>query len=105
MPVAKGKKKTKRERRRFGAASPPTTQDDVPQAASDPSRQAKPARRRGWQGPLWLNVLLGVIMVVGGVVFSAIQKGGILILAAYWAVGGFYLYRAYRQYQEKRASQ
>jgi hypothetical protein len=103
MPVAKGKKKTKRERRRFGSASSTAVEVDAP---APPARASRPTRRRGWQGPLWLNVTLGVIMIVGGVIFTAINSaGGFFVLVAYWAVGGFYLYRAYRQYQEKRATQ
>ena len=103
MPVAKGKKKTKRERRRFGSASSPALSEDAPAVRT---KAAQPARRRGWQGPLWLNLTLGLVMIVGGVIFTAINSaGGFWILLAYWAVGGFYLYRAYRQYQAKRAAQ
>jgi|SRR5947209_18862130 len=99
MPVVRGKKKTKRERRRFGSVAPAVSDDQI---ATAPAAAAKPVRRRGWQGPPWLNVLVGVIMVAGGVVFARLNKGGAVILIAYWVVGGFYLYQAYRQYRKKK---
>jgi hypothetical protein len=53
---------------------------------------------------MWVNVLFGVTLVLGGPFFASIFKGGFFILVAYWILGGFYLFRAYRQYQEKRTS-
>ena len=101
MPVAKGKKKSKRERRRFGSASPAEPEDRPVQSSSS---GARPVRRRGWQGPPWLNLALGVIMIVGGVAFASLNHFNLLILIAYWFVGGFYLWRYYRQMKQKRSS-
>jgi uncharacterized membrane-anchored protein len=101
MPVAKGKKKTKRERRRFGSATPIAPNEDAGPAQG---KAAKPVRRRGWEGPLWLNITVGVIMVLAGIIFTVTSGTGIVFLVLYWAVGGFYLYRAYRQYQKKHAT-
>lgn len=101
MPVTRGKKKSKRERRRFGSGPPEVLENGQSTAREQTAKQA-PARRRGWQGPPWLNLTLGIFMIFAGLVFTIVTKGGILILLLYWLVGGFYLFRWYRQYQQKR---
>lgn len=99
MPVTKGKKKTKRERRRFGSIS---VREPGESPAPAPARAARPVRRRGWQGPLWLNATLGGVMILAGII-AVLLRQPVFILVAYWALGGIYLYRAYRQYLAKRS--
>jgi hypothetical protein len=102
MPVTRGKKKTKRERRRFGAVSSTAGEGQPAPVASRPAKPAAPRRR--WKPPLWVNVFFGVTLIVGGPFFASVFKGGFIILIAYWLMGGFYLFQAYRQYREKRIS-
>lgn len=100
MPVTRGKKKTKRERRRFGS-SVSMMQDSAPTQA--PPKGARPLWRRGWQGPPWLNLTFGLVMLGGGFVVL-ITSHAVIFTVLYWLLGGFYLFRYYRQSQEKRSS-
>ncbi len=111
MPVQKGKHKTKRERRQFGRSAPTPAPGETVTRAAAPStsdrRAAKPAVRRRPPAPLWLNVTVGSAMLVLGVFFF-VRFGvghnigqGLLLLAAYFLLGGFYLFRASRQYRAR----
>jgi hypothetical protein len=106
MPQTRGKKKSKRLRRRLGMLGGDGIETAAPPAAAQPrKRPAGPIMRRGWQPPFWVNALMGVGLVLFGVVFFFRVGGGgtqVLLLLAYCALGGFYLFRAVRQYQAKR---
>jgi hypothetical protein len=107
MPVQKGKRR-KRPRRRG-----PLTVSDMPETTE--SSSARPitskVRRRGFQPPLWVNLAFGIGMIVFGVVFTITPQKGmstqnrLLLLLAYCVIAGFYLFRAFRQYRNKRQSQ
>jgi hypothetical protein len=102
MPEQKGKKRRKPRSRGSGTAVHEVNSEAV---------AARPARpvRRGWQGPPWLNAVLGVFMLIAGVYFFAfVQKGmdirtRLLLLVAYVAVAGFYFFRAYKSYRARAA--
>jgi hypothetical protein len=101
MPVAKGKRnKGSRMRGRMGP------QEEIP--AKEPIRKTERARvpRRGWQPPMWVNLMFGTIIITAGVVFFlGFQVNGLgtgarlLFLVGYFALGGLYLGRAFRQYR------
>lgn len=81
------------------------------QTETAPTAGAEPVRpsRRGWQGPPWLNAVLGVFMLVaGGYFFLFVQKGmdltaRLILLVAYIAVAAFYFFRAYKGYRARAA--
>lgn len=114
MPEQKGKKKTKRERRRFGSLAQPPA--DTPLAiASRPEPKgsrngAKAVKRPRRQLPLWANASIGAAMIVFGI-FWAVTSGRnaglgqqLLLLGAYCAVAAVYLGKALQQYRAKRQS-
>ena len=78
-----------------------------------PSSGAKPVKpqimRRGWQGPPWFNAVLGLFMLGAGVAFFLAPSKGIsardkaLLLVGYVVLAGFYLFRAYRAYRQRKA--
>jgi hypothetical protein len=100
MPEHRGKKRRKPRSRGGGVQA---------QAAQTPG--AVPVRpvRRGWQGPPWLNVILGVFMLAAGVYFFLFVQQGmdiktrLILLVAYIAVAGFYFFRAYKGYRARAA--
>jgi hypothetical protein len=57
------------------------------------------------QPPLWLNVTLGIIMVVAGTYFTIFSPGGLgttarlILLLGYFLIAGYYFGKAYRQYK------
>lgn len=103
MPEHKGKKRRKPRStgRRSGAHS------IASEAAAAPA--AERPRRRGWQGPPWLNAVLGVFMLVAGLYFFFFVQQGmdiqsrLLLLVAYVAVAGFYFFRAFKGYRARAA--
>jgi hypothetical protein len=100
MPEHRGKKRRK-PRSRGGGEQTDTTQTP----AAVPVRPV----RRGWQGPPWLNAVLGVFMLVAGVYFFLfVQKGmdltaRLVLLVAYIAIAAFYFFRAYKGYRARAA--
>jgi uncharacterized membrane protein HdeD (DUF308 family) len=103
MPEQKGKKRRKPRSRGSGSGAHQVT------AETTTVQQSRPARR-GWQGPPWLNAVLGVFMLIAGVYFFAFVQQGmdirtrLLLLVAYIAVAGFYFFRAYKGYRARAAS-
>lgn len=104
MPVQRGKRH-KRLRNRGGFDA--DIDSDAP--AATPVRQAAtPARRRGWQTPFWINVVLGASMLVFGIFFYFLPQKGVagtqrlVFLALYFAIAVLYLGKAIRQYLAKR---
>lgn len=103
MPEHKGKKRRKPRSRGGGAGSGIAA--SVPSAAP---AQARPARR-GWQGPPWLNAVLGVFMLGAGVYFFLFVQQGmdirsrLILLVAYIAIAAFYFFRAYKGYRARAA--
>lgn len=117
MPVARGKKKTRRERRRFG--SPYVEGASTTAAAGAPVNRsaARSGRTSGSRPvkrpplPLWANTAIGTSMLVFGILFaiSAVRsKSGLisgwqpLIFVGYAAVASIYLGRAVAQVRERR---
>ena len=107
MPVPKGKQRRKpRNRIRRELSSAPVESTPIPTAKSRGSRSARPARR---QTPMWLNITLGVIMVVAGTFFTVVSPGGlgtvarIILLLGYFIIAGYYFGKAYRQYRRRTA--
>jgi hypothetical protein len=111
MPEQKGKKKTKRERRRFGVAGGDTSESDL-QSTRPASRGSgsRPVARRGFQPSLRVNAIIGIGLLVLGIFFFVtnlkhLHQGQTwLILLAYCLLAGFYLVRAVRQYRAQRQS-
>lgn len=108
MPVPKGKQRRKpRNRVRRGPVEEVTSPAPAPAGRQRAGRGIARARR---QPPLWLNVTLGIIMVVAGTYFTLFSPGGLSIparvglLVGYLAVGGYYFFKAYRQYRERASS-
>lgn len=107
MPLPKGKKKTKRERRRFGSFGDSTIVDGTPAAPQKPkSWGARPIRKGGFQLPLWANALVGIAMLLFGVVWYFTSGGAnrLVFLLLYCLVAGIYLFKAVQQYRAKRGS-
>lgn len=100
MPEHRGKKRRKPRSRGGGF-----------QTEAAPAVAARPVRpvRRGWQGPPWMNALLGVFMLVAGAYFFFFVQQGmditarLILLVAYIAVAAFYFFRAYRGYRARAA--
>jgi hypothetical protein len=98
MPEHRGKKRRKPRSRGGGAQT-----EEAPTAGAVPVRPV----RRGWQGPPWLNLTLGVFMLVAGVYFFLfVQKGmdltaRVVLLVAYIAIAAFYFFRAYKGYRAR----
>jgi hypothetical protein len=58
--------------------------------------------------PLWINLLVGPVMIIAGLWFGLLQPGPhtvwrLALLAGYVLVGGWYLYRAANQIRERRS--
>jgi hypothetical protein len=96
MPEQKGKRR-KPQRRGARSEPGPAYTEPSPQA---PERNIGRARRRAaWNAPLWINIPVGVAMLIAGIYFGLLQAGAItapriFLLVAYLAVGVWYLYRA-----------
>ena len=107
MPVQKGKRRRSRIRNRPSHYESGET-DNLPTVDEKPKRAAKPVMRRGWNPPLWVNLMLGVGMAVFGIFFFVLPQKGmgsgqrLLLLVGYFLVAGFYLFRAYRQYRQRQ---
>src|SRR5579884_359172 len=99
MPIQKEKKRRKPRSRGNGVS---TALGEIPE-----TQQAKPVKksRPRFEAPMWLNLALGIGMVVFGVVFfvisiaggSAISTQNIIILVLYLFVAALYLGKAWRQ--------
>lgn len=82
-----------------------------PAAAAAAAPGVTRVARRGWQGPPWLNAILGVFMLLaGGYFFLFVQKGmdvktRLILLVAYIAVAGFYFFRAYKGYRVRASGE
>ncbi len=108
MPVPKGKQRRKpRNRVRRDLTSTAVEPATAPAAKTRSSRSAGRSRR---QPPLWLNVTLGIIMVVAGTYFTLFSPGGLsliarlILLLGYFLVAGYYFGKAYRQYKRRAAT-
>jgi hypothetical protein len=108
MPVPKGKQRRK-PRNRVRRA--PTNESAEASSVAAPKTSAgKTMRRARRQPPLWLNILLGLIMVVAGPYFTFFTSGGlaiparVILLLGYFLIGGYYFVKAYRQYRERAAT-
>src|SRR5579872_1594839 len=105
MPVPKGKQRRKpRNRVRRDLTSEVAEPTPTPAAKS---RGSRPVGRTRRQPPLWLNVTLGVIMVVAGTYFTIFSPGGLalvarlILLLGYFLIAGYYFGKAYRQYKRR----
>lgn len=108
MPVPKGKQRRKpRNRVRRDLTSEAVEPTAAPAAKT---RNSRPVRRSRRQPPLWLNVTLGIIMVVAGTYFTIFSPGGLrlaarlILLLGYFLVAGYYFGKAYRQYKRRAAT-
>jgi len=108
MPVQKGKRR-KRPRNR-GTLEGPFEPSTAPSKSSGPDQKgsARPARRAGRTQPLWVNVVIGIGMLVLGAFFTFIvpQKGmnlavKLALFIGYCIIAAFYLSKAYRQYRAR----
>ncbi len=108
MPVQKGKRR-KRPRNRITLERPfePSTAPSKSSGA-DQKGSARPVRRAGRTQPLWVNVVIGIGMLVLGAFFTFImpQKGMSLavklaLFIGYCIIAAFYLSKAYRQYRAR----
>lgn len=108
MPIQKGKQRRKPRNR---------TRRDLDEESVVPSSQsparasaAKPVRRTRRQPPMWLNIMLGLIMVVAGPYFTIFAPGGLalpargILLLGYFLIAGYYFLKAYRQYRAKAST-
>lgn len=110
MPVQRGKKKSKRDRRRL--RGPLFDSQDESETGTSPvaSTRTRPVSRGRRPIPLWANSAIGLIMLAFGLFFYfKVQQGTntvsrLLLLLAYCAVAGFYLFRAARQYRTRRGT-
>lgn len=105
MPIQKGKQRKKPRNR---ARRDPSSEIVEPSApAVSKTRSARQVGRSRRQPPLWLNVVLGVIMVVAGTYFTIFVPGGlgpaarIILLLGYFLIAGYYFGKAYRQYRRR----
>lgn len=101
MPVQKGKKR-KRIRNRGPVEERGTLQTVTRHPATPVARPERP--RRGWgQLPPWLNVVMGGIMLLAGLLFVLPQKmstqSKLALLVGYLLLASFYFFRAYRGYR------
>jgi len=71
------------------------------------TRSSRPVGRNRRQPPVWLNVTLGIIMVVAGTYFTIFSPGGLalvarlILLLGYFLIAGYYFGKAYRQYKRR----
>jgi hypothetical protein len=96
MPEQKGKRR-KPQRRGARSVPGPAYTEPSPEPATR-SGMGRP-RRAGWNAPLWINIPVGIAMLIAGVYFGLLQSGSItgpriFLLVAYLGVGVWYLYRA-----------
>jgi hypothetical protein len=58
---------------------------------------------------MWVNVGLGVVMLVAGIYFTEIAPGGLsttarlILLVGYVGIAAYYFFKAYRQYRRRAA--
>lgn len=108
MPIQKGKQRRKPRNR----IRRETTEELAAPSVVAPSkaRSAKPLRPARRQPPLWLNVTLGLVMVVAGTYFTIFSPGGLgtaarlILLLGYFLIAGYYFGKAYRQYRRRIAT-
>jgi len=108
MPVQKGKRRKRpRNRTSLERTFEPSTAPPKSPGADD-KRSARPVRRTGRTQPLWVNVVIGVGMLVLGAFFTFIlpQKGmstgvKLALFIGYCIIAAFYLSKAYRQYRAR----
>jgi hypothetical protein len=107
VPEQKGKKRKPQRRRSSGDAGPSYTPPAQSDSSSRPERGARPVMRGRMNAPLWINLLVGPIMIIAGLWFGLLQPGAqsgwrLALLAGYLVVGGWYLYRAAQQIRARR---
>jgi hypothetical protein len=105
MPEQKGKRRKTHNRTRRAepgpAYTPPATVTTRPTTTG-----SRPIRGPRWNPPLWVNVIIGPLMVLAGIWFGWLQPGQhtaarLFLLVAYLAVGIWYLYKASVQIRGK----
>jgi hypothetical protein len=105
MPEQKGKRRKTHNRTRRAepgpAYTPPAAVTSRPTATG--SRSIRGPR---WNPPLWVNVIIGPLMILAGLWFGLLQPGQhttarLFLLVAYLAVGIWYLYKASVQIRAK----
>lgn len=105
MPVQKGKQRRKPRNRTRRELTRETVES--PNVTAPTTRARNPVRRTRRQPPMWLNVTLGVIMVVAGTYFTIFSPGGLgtaarlILLLGYFLIAGYYFGKAYRQYKRR----
>ncbi len=108
MPVQKGKRR--RRPRHRSSLERPLDSEAAPSKSSgaDHKGSARPVRRAGRTQPLWVNVVIGIGMLVLGAIFTFIvpQKGmsvgvKLALFIGYCIIAAFYLSKAYRQYRAR----
>jgi hypothetical protein len=108
MPVQKGKQRRKPRNR--VRRDPSNESVEFSGVAAPKARASKPVGRARRQPPLWLNVTLGLIMVVAGTYFTIFSPGGLgtvarlILLLGYFLIAGYYFGKAYRQYRRRAAA-
>jgi hypothetical protein len=104
MPIQKGKKRRPQRRRNQGEPGPSYTAPVT--TPTTPSGRASPIRGPRFNAPLWVNLLIGPLMIVAGIYFGLIQSKNhsgtsLLLLVAYIGIGVWYLYRASIQIRQR----
>jgi hypothetical protein len=109
MPIQKGKKR-RRPRRRGSYNDNGAVEPSAPAVPAQPKPSARPIMRKGFQPPMWVNILIGAVLCVVGIIFYLLPQKGmgsgthLIILLGYFALGGLYFGKAFRQYRAKRQS-
>ncbi len=109
MPIQKGKRNKKPRRRGLSEVTETASSAVGSSSASPVRRQTAPqGRRRGWQPPLLVNVILGFGMVIFGIVTFVIPQHGagmtqrLIFLVLYFLIAGLYLGKAFQQYRARQ---
>ena len=106
MPLQKGKKR--RKPRRHNRAYDRDFDQPEQGSRSVPAMPTARKKRGRWEAPLWLNLVVGISLLVLGILFLAFPQKGLggtsrlIILLGYFALAGLYLSKAVRQYRERR---
>lgn len=104
MPMQKGKKRKRPRRRGLGLNGDEPAR---PVVNSAPKASSRPAARRRWEAPLWVNLVVGTFLVAIGIVFFLVPARGsstntrLLFLLLYFALAGLYFGKAIRQWRSR----
>lgn len=107
MPIQKGKRNKKPRRRGVSETAGSVSRSAAPSASPVRQKASAQGRRRGWQPPLWVNVMVGTGMVIFGIIQFFTQQHnagmtGLVFLVLYFVIAGLYLGKAYQQYRAKQ---